>query len=931
MVQTCLAREESIEHLLQAGHEATANFGASILPILVQRLAQPKNAVEKRELVESVCSLFEKAPHLAVGDAKTFSHLVDCLKDPSAQVRKVVLQFLKGFVLRGETVKDLYESTDLVPSLHERISDKDVECRCEGIEALCSLYCSSGVGLVDKRAIEKMSFFASSQQKPPLQEIAHTALCRILQVYLDQMVAGDEEALEQLQLLPSAAFLSYKVKSFPYRAVVDLNIEKYVWSSSRARADSWVALHSLMNPVARLTLQEMLKEKHELRLRLRAVLDQREGVKGFVSDEQRATFQESIEQLLALGFEDTARSRPFFENLKDKTVLKKLGELCDPESHEQAREAGGQLLRHLAGSPAEEVETLVKRLSTNVLTMEDMSGLIDLLHSPQQRDVAELLVSIAGGDKSLFRPDYVSAMVDRLREKPEDEVAVPLLKAILKTDKTVLNDDNRLCRCLEAFCTTGSRKTAKWATRAIAATEGGHEILAALVRKMTAKQITGSHRHLIPLLACLTEVYRTHFEVAASRSEEFIKLVIQNVILGEAPLAAKTEALRLSGWFLAMVPFGEGECAATASGVARLLGSVMQQRGQVVPSNDEEYCRDLCVAAAKATVRSAMNASPNKGRYCLASSLTHLGSVLTGDDKLSEAVLPKIQFGLLKGVLPPKFMALLALVALPATKQHEKQLENDLAKACEYQDRRVAMFNQSRPGNEEANKAHTPEAQLPALLYLLATVRFEPDLHHPDNLRLLQRPIEVFLKRVLGANLERAPYLAAVINMLQGVDVKGEGGRESRGFEVVVAAAGSVLDNLLPASQSRQRYPGKINLSSILFTMKPKRKQPDTPLERSQTQNKSKKATPSSGRLFPDSAVAKTSKRMDVDNEPETPFDFARSTREKEDDDRWMDEEDDASPQEVTSAKPKKAVSKKPTAKKAAAKKPKAAAKKKAR
>ena len=71
-----------------------------------------------------------------------------------------------------------------------------------------------------------MSHLASSQQDPGLQAVAHTSLCKILQTYLDSMVVGDDEAIEQLGELPSAIFLSYKVKDAAYRAVVDLNVEK---------------------------------------------------------------------------------------------------------------------------------------------------------------------------------------------------------------------------------------------------------------------------------------------------------------------------------------------------------------------------------------------------------------------------------------------------------------------------------------------------------------------------------------------------------------------------------------------------------------------------------------------------------------------------------------------------------------------------------
>lgn len=525
-VQHRLAREDQIEDLLTAGNEATPNFCAGILPILATRLAHSKNATERLELVESMCSLFEKSPQLAAGDPKTFGLLVGCLKDKVSEVRKAVLRFLQDFLLdHAETVKELFDTTQLVAALHERVDDKDSKCRSEGIAAVCSLYCSGGISLVDKKVstlpllwiakpdpiieqvLEKMAHLASSQQDPGLQAVAHTSLCKILQTYLDSMVVGDDEAIEQLGELPSAIFLSYKVKDAAYRAVVDLNVEKYLWSSTRSRADSWVAIHGLLGPMARRSLEELLKEKALVRRRLQTVLTQRLTVKGFVSEEQRAQFQSSIDDLLECGgFEDPAQVKPFFENLKDKTVLQKLQELCQPASHEVAREAGAQLLRHLASSPAGQVETMVKRLSSNIMTAVDTSGLVGLLHSPQQLAVpaqnaaltplcrlsctmvltrigceaGDLLATIAAGDRSLFRPNFLVGMRDRLHEKPEDALALPLIRAILTVDRAVLNDDEDLHRCLEGYCSTGSRKVAKWATRAIAATPHGAAVPAPL-------------------------------------------------------------------------------------------------------------------------------------------------------------------------------------------------------------------------------------------------------------------------------------------------------------------------------------------------------------------------------------------------------------------------------------------------------------------
>ena len=92
--------------------------------------------------------------------------------------------------------------------------------------------------------------------------------------------------------------------------------------------------------------------------------------------------------------------------------------------------------------------------------------------------------------------------------------------------------------------------------------------------------------------------------------------------------------------------------------------------------------------------------------------------------------------------------------------------------------------------------------------------------------------------------------------LFPGVDPNGGTPEDAVRFQTVVRVASSVLSNLVSVSQSKQRYPGRIQMQTAFFVKQqapgsgghPKRNQPQTPLEASPRQDKKQRSPSAKGK-----------------------------------------------------------------------------------
>jgi len=238
----------------------------------------------------------------------------------------------------------------------------------------------------------------------------------------------------------------------------------------------------------------------------------------------------------------------------------------------------------------------------------------------------------------------------------------------------------------------------------------------------------------------------------------------------------------------------------------RLISSVLEQEGRLTPSDAEEDCGRICVAAAKALLRASTS------QICLPQICTKQFLVLASimkDPMICTLLYPKLVKLLAQG-LHPKFMILFTMCTMGDSSKDILQMANS------HLDRVIRMWHgkiQSMHGTVVAEMTtHHPECQVQYLIHMLANLGAD---QHSSALQL-QKPLHMFLTSLINSRKDSASYLKAVVQAVSKIDDRQNPGNPK--LHLVSELAGRILSSI--SDFSEKPYPGKIKFSQELFQKK---------------------------------------------------------------------------------------------------------------
>ncbi|KAJ7523458.1 hypothetical protein O6H91_18G050900 [Diphasiastrum complanatum] len=724
----------------------------AVIPNLSQEILTD-NVDVRLKAVDLLGRLFSfPGRHVAQEYRQLFSEFLKRFTDKAVEVRLAMVECSRKCLMANPMGP---EASEILSALNERLLDFDDKVRMVVVKAICDLAKANFKWVpmdVMKHVADRLRDKKIFVRKDTLQN-----LTEVYATYCTKCYEGSAAPDQEFEWIPGKILrccYDKDCKEFRPQGIEIVLTDELFHSELpvEERVKHWIAMFSNFDKNDKKALERVLSQKKRLQQEMQIFLSMRQKSK---QEEDASELKKKIQassKVIAASFVDSVKAEENLQKLfqmKDNNIFKALGLLLTPgTTFDQSRAARVDLLKRIGEKhPQHEfMRILATKCSFLLFGKEHVIAVlkeVKSLNAAGNKELVAASLSLLVEFSGLF-PVLVDGaendLLSLLREDGDDAVKEGVVHVLAKAGSSIrdrITDvGSSLDLTLENLCLEGSRKQAKYAVSAIAATtsDSGLKALSVLYGRLVDS--LEDNNHLATKLQSLSCIAQNAMPVFETREDEIIRFVVRNLLRRNSvnleekksnwESKSKETLLKIYGIKTLVKSFLPNKDAHLRQRLKGLCGVLLKllQSGEIhedVQSSEIDKAH-LRLAAAKGVLRLS-----RKWDLQIPAQLFHL-TVLTAQDpsvQVRRQFLLKANQYLREHALSNKYASTFALSAADSAKDVLTHSKRCLAEFVETSRREARLRQVSASVQVEGYLLpYHPEYVLVYLLHVLA--------HHPS-------------------------------------------------------------------------------------------------------------------------------------------------------------------------------------------------------